>query len=84
MYRVIDTVSIDVASIRSYYPGRKPREEGSVDGSTEREARLEAVPGSRAFVPKDGLQRLAQFIEEFSKEGAGRSREGSLGVFSGD
>jgi len=41
MYRVIDTVSIDVTSIRGYHPGRKPREERSVDGTETREVRLE-------------------------------------------
>jgi pimeloyl-ACP methyl ester carboxylesterase len=41
MYRFIDTVSIDVMSITSYDPGRKPREERSVDGSMIDEVRLE-------------------------------------------
>jgi pimeloyl-ACP methyl ester carboxylesterase len=41
-------------------------------------ARLEAVPGSRAFVPEDRPARFAQLIEEFSKQTATREE------FSGD
>jgi pimeloyl-ACP methyl ester carboxylesterase len=49
------------------------------------DARLEAVPGSRAFVPEDRPGRLAQLIEEFAKQSATRDIEGSReGVFSGD
>jgi len=31
-------------------------------------ARLEAVSGSRAFVPEDAPERLAQLIREFSEQ----------------
>lgn len=45
MYRVIDTVSIDVMSISGYHHGKKPREESDVDGrgmaGEVREVRLE-------------------------------------------
>jgi pimeloyl-ACP methyl ester carboxylesterase len=39
-------------------------------------ARLEAVIGSRGFVPEDSPGRLAQLIEEFSKESVSPSRTG--------
>jgi pimeloyl-ACP methyl ester carboxylesterase len=52
------------------------------------DARLEAVPGSRAFVPEDRPERLAQLVREFVDETAGRPRAASdgsrEGVFSGD
>ena len=48
------------------------------------DARLKAVPGSRAFVPEDKPQRLAQLIEEFSAETATRDSDRSREVFSGD
>jgi pimeloyl-ACP methyl ester carboxylesterase len=49
------------------------------------DARLEAVPGSRAFVPEDRPERLAQLIGEFQEEVAGQPRDGSPeGVFFGD
>ena len=49
------------------------------------DARLEAVPGSRAFVPEDRPGRLAQLIEEFAKQSGTRDIDGSReGVFSGD
>ena len=35
------------------------------------DARLEAVAGSRTFVPEDGPERLARFIGEFSEESVG-------------
>ena len=40
MYRVIDTVSIDVMSITRYHLVRKPRKESGVEGATMREVRL--------------------------------------------
>src|SRR5215218_5223460 len=54
MYRVIDTVSIDVMSIAGYHFGREPREERSVDGNGVREVRL------KGREPASGvLRRLA-------------------------
>jgi len=47
-------------------------------------ARLEAVSGSRAFVPEDRPERLASLIGEFSRESVNRSPDGSQEVFSGD
>ena len=49
------------------------------------DARLEAVVGSRAFVPEDGPRQLAKLIERFFEESA-RGPRGGLreGVFSGD
>ena len=51
-------------------------------------ARLEAVSGSRAFVPEDRPECLAELIGEFVGEGVGRSRTASGGsrgeVISGD
>jgi pimeloyl-ACP methyl ester carboxylesterase len=38
------------------------------------DARLEAVSGSRAFVPEDRPERLAELIREFFGESAGRPR----------
>jgi pimeloyl-ACP methyl ester carboxylesterase len=43
------------------------------------DARLEAVSGSRAFVPEDRPERLAELIEEFFEESAGRPRIASGG-----
>jgi hypothetical protein len=40
---------------------------------------LEAVSGSRAFVPEDRPERLAELIGEFVGESAGRSRTPSGG-----
>src|ERR687897_2559878 len=51
MYRVIDTVSIDVMSIAGYHFGREPREERSVDGNEVREVRL------RGREPASGVLR---------------------------
>jgi len=48
------------------------------------DARLEAVPGSRAFVPEDKPEQLAQLIEAFSREAATRDSDRSREVFSGD
>lgn len=49
------------------------------------DARLEAVVGSRAFVPEDSPGRLALLIEEFLGESAGGPGDGLReGVFSGD
>jgi pimeloyl-ACP methyl ester carboxylesterase len=52
------------------------------------DARLEAVKGSRAFVPEDGPERLARLIVEFSEEGVGvpRTAQGNSQeeAFSGD
>ena len=49
------------------------------------DARLEAVSGSRAFVPEDRPERLAQLIREFLEEVAGQPRGGSPeGAFFGD
>ena len=48
-------------------------------------ARLEAVAGSRAFVPEDRPGQLAQLIREFAKEGESQAPDNSReGVFSGD
>jgi pimeloyl-ACP methyl ester carboxylesterase len=49
------------------------------------DARLEAVAGSRAFVPEDGPGQLARLIEKFFEESA-RGPRGGLreGVLSGD
>jgi pimeloyl-ACP methyl ester carboxylesterase len=41
MYPFIDSVSIDVASIKEYHSVTKPREEGTVEAGTLRELRLE-------------------------------------------
>ena len=41
MYRLTDTVSIDVMSIAGYHLDRKPREEGTVEAGTRRELRLD-------------------------------------------
>jgi pimeloyl-ACP methyl ester carboxylesterase len=49
------------------------------------DARLEAVAGSRAFVPEDGPGQLAPLIQKFFDEPAARPRGGSPeGVFFGD
>ncbi len=48
------------------------------------DARLEAVPGSRAFVPEDKPEQLTQLIEAFSREAATRDSDRSREVFSGD
>jgi pimeloyl-ACP methyl ester carboxylesterase len=49
------------------------------------DARLEAVVGSRAFVPEDGPGQLAQLIQKFSDETTTRPRGSSPEeVFSGD
>ena len=49
------------------------------------DARLEAVAGSRAFVPEDAPGRLATLVERFFEEGAREPRGGRrVGVFSGD
>jgi pimeloyl-ACP methyl ester carboxylesterase len=49
------------------------------------DARLEAVVGSRAFVPEDGPGQLAQLIRKFFEEGMTRPRGDSPeGVFPGD
>ena len=49
------------------------------------DARLEAVAGSRAFVPEDGPEQLARLIEAFGGESADRAGDGvKEGVFSGD
>src|ERR687897_2377068 len=62
MYRVIDTVSIDVMSIAGYHFGREPREERSVDGNEVREVRLRGrEPASgvlRRFAGKGIFRRL--------------------------
>ena len=47
-------------------------------------ARLEAVSGSRTFVPEDRPGRLASLIGDFSRETVYRSPGGSQEVFSGD
>ena len=48
-------------------------------------ARLEAVVGSRAFVPEDGPEQLAHLIETFLAESYGEARDGlQEEVFSGD
>jgi pimeloyl-ACP methyl ester carboxylesterase len=49
------------------------------------DARLEAVAGSRAFVPEDGPWQLARLIEEFFDESGRGPHDGSReGVLSGD
>jgi pimeloyl-ACP methyl ester carboxylesterase len=49
------------------------------------DARLEAVAGSRAFVPEDGPGQLAPLIQKFFDEPTTRPRGGSPeGVFFGD
>jgi pimeloyl-ACP methyl ester carboxylesterase len=49
------------------------------------DARLAAVPGSRAFVPEDRPEQLAQLVTDFLEESSSRARESSReGVFSGD
>jgi pimeloyl-ACP methyl ester carboxylesterase len=49
------------------------------------DARLAAVPGSRAFVPEDRPEQLAQLVIDFLEESSSRAREGwREGVFSGD
>jgi pimeloyl-ACP methyl ester carboxylesterase len=45
------------------------------------DARLEAVPGSRALVSEDRPERLAQLIGEFLEEVTGQPRDGSREVF---
>jgi len=40
-------------------------------------ARLEAVSGSRTFVPEDRPERLAELIEEFCGESVSRARDGA-------
>src|SRR5215207_7741483 len=40
-------------------------------------ARLEAIPGSRAFVPEDRPRQLAELIQEFSRQGESRAYGGS-------
>ena len=47
-----------------------------MDGSTVREAQLEAVQGSCAFIPEDGPMQLARLIEKFFDENARGPREG--------
>jgi pimeloyl-ACP methyl ester carboxylesterase len=47
-------------------------------------ARLEAIPGSRAFVPEDRPGQLAELIQEFSRQGESWAYGGSRGAFSGD
>jgi len=47
-------------------------------------ARLEAIPGSRAFVPEDRPGQLAELIEEFSQQGERSARDGSREEFSED
>lgn len=47
-------------------------------------AKLEAVPGSRAFVPEDRPEYLAELIEEFSRQGKSQARDNSREVFPGD
>ena len=47
-------------------------------------ARLEAVPGSRAFVPEDRPGQLAQLVQEFFDESRSRPSDGSQERFSGD
>ncbi|MBA2714988.1 MAG: alpha/beta hydrolase [Rubrobacteraceae bacterium] len=47
-------------------------------------ARLEAIPGSRAFVPEDRPGQLAELIEEFTQQSESRGHDGSREVFSGD
>ena len=94
MYRFIDTVSIDVMSITGYHRFRKPREEGIVEAGTLKEAalqhdfpdaRLEAVVGSRAFVPEDGSGQLVRLIEAFLGDSAGGAGDGlQEGVYSRD
>ena len=49
------------------------------------DARLEAVTGSRAFVPEDGPRQLATLVETFFEESARGPRGGRWeGVFPGD
>ena len=94
MYRFIDIVSIDVMSIKGYHRFRRPREEGTVEAGTLKEvalqhdfpdARLEAVVGSRAFVPEDGPDQLARLIEEFLGAGTMGPGDGLReGVFPRD
>ena len=49
------------------------------------DARLEAVAGSRAFVPEDAPGRLATLVEKFFEEGARGPHGGrGVGVFYGD
>jgi pimeloyl-ACP methyl ester carboxylesterase len=49
------------------------------------DARLAAVPGSRAFVPEDRPEQLAQLVTDFLEESSSRARESSREeVFSGD
>jgi pimeloyl-ACP methyl ester carboxylesterase len=47
-------------------------------------ARLEAIPGSRAFVPEDKPEHLARLIEEFSQQDRSRASDGSREEFPGD
>jgi pimeloyl-ACP methyl ester carboxylesterase len=47
-------------------------------------ARLEAIPGSRAFVPEDRPEHLALLIEEFSQQDQSQARGGSQEEFPGD
>src|SRR5215212_2136524 len=59
MYRVIDTVSIDVMSIARYHFGREPREERSVDGNEVRLKGREPASGVlRRFAGKGIFRRL--------------------------
>jgi hypothetical protein len=41
MYPFIDTVSIDITSIKKYHTVTKPREEGNVEAGTSRQLRLD-------------------------------------------
>jgi hypothetical protein len=80
MYRFIDVVSIDTVSIKRYHAGSRARKEGPMVESTTDfpNTRLELVDRSRAFVPEDRPERLAELIAGSLRERANARVHGGV------